>query len=184
MSTRSERRPGRHSTRGQSIVEFALVAPVLLLILVAIADFGRLYATMVAVEAATREAADYGAFDANHWNGAPNVATTVAEIKRRACTAASGSHLQDYAEPSGTLGHADCSNPILTCELELPDGTVSDCSSYSGTGVCGDPNAEPPCIVHVRLDYTFHTILGLPPLPATISFSRDSRFLITSLTPP
>lgn len=184
MSNTSERRLRRHRTDGQSIAEFALVAPLLLLFLVAIADFGRLYATMVAVEAATREAADYGAFDANHWNGAPNVATTAAELKRRACTAASGSHLQDYSEPSGTLGHSDCSNPTVVCELELPDGTVSDCGSYGGTGVCGDPVAEPPCIVHVRLDYTFHTILGLPPLPATVSFSRDSRYLITSLTPP
>jgi len=65
----SARRPlqrRRHS--GQSVVEFALVVPVLLLILLAIADFGRMYTSAVAVESAGREAADFGAFDATYWN--------------------------------------------------------------------------------------------------------------------
>ena len=169
---------------GQSIVEFALIAPVMLIFLVAIADFGRLYAAMVSIEAAGREAADFAAFDANHWNGASNVATTLGEMTERACTAAAGSHLQDYAEPAGTLSHANCTNPTMACELEIPGGGSVDCATYDGTAGCGDPDTEPPCVVHVRLDYTFHTFLGLPPLPATVAFSRDSRFLITSLTTP
>ncbi|MEA2548884.1 MAG: TadE-like protein, partial [Chloroflexota bacterium] len=66
---------------GQAVVEFAIVLPVMLLILLGIADFGRLFASAVAVEAAGREAADYGAFDASRWIPV-NVVTTVAEMQR------------------------------------------------------------------------------------------------------
>jgi hypothetical protein len=44
--------------RGQSIAEFALVVPILVVLFVAIADFGRVFAAGVAVEAATRDAAE------------------------------------------------------------------------------------------------------------------------------
>jgi hypothetical protein len=46
------------ATRGQSTVEFALVVPILLFLLVAIGDFGRVFAAGVVVEAATRDAAE------------------------------------------------------------------------------------------------------------------------------
>src|SRR5690242_2388172 len=78
---------------GQSIAEFAIIVPVVFLILLAIADLGRVYTSAVAVEAAGREAADFGAFDATAWNPG-NVAITVQEMKRRACVAAKGSHLE------------------------------------------------------------------------------------------
>ena len=43
---------------GQSTVEFALIAPILIVLLVAIADFGRVFASGVVVEAAARNAAE------------------------------------------------------------------------------------------------------------------------------
>lgn len=46
---------------GQSIAEFALVVPILLVLFVAIADFGRVFAAGIAVEAATRNAAEAAA---------------------------------------------------------------------------------------------------------------------------
>jgi hypothetical protein len=52
------RTPSRRSPTGQSLVEFALVLPILLVLFVAIADFGRYFAVGVAVEAATRDAAE------------------------------------------------------------------------------------------------------------------------------
>jgi TadE-like protein len=48
----------RAREHGQSIAEFALVVPILLVLFVAIADFGRVFAAGVAVEAATRNAAE------------------------------------------------------------------------------------------------------------------------------
>ncbi len=52
---------GRKRSRGQSVVEFALVLPILLLLLAATIDFGRLFYTYVAVDNAAKEGALYGA---------------------------------------------------------------------------------------------------------------------------
>ena len=50
--TRLLRQPGRDSMRGQSILEFALVFPVLVLLLAGIADLSRWYSSAIGVEAA------------------------------------------------------------------------------------------------------------------------------------
>jgi len=52
---------GRKRSRGQSVVEFALVLPILLLLLAATIDFGRLFYLYVAVNNAAKEGALYGA---------------------------------------------------------------------------------------------------------------------------
>ena len=49
---------------------------------------------------------------------------------------------------------------------------------------CSDSMVEPACTVHVRLEYQFRTILGLPPLPSSIEIGRDSRFRVSDLAPP
>ena len=48
----------RSGTNGQSMVEFALIVPILLALFVAIADFGRVFAAGVVIEAAARDAAE------------------------------------------------------------------------------------------------------------------------------
>ena len=50
--------------RGQSLVEFALVLPILLLIVLAAIDFGRLYLGYVNAQNLARVAANYGANNA------------------------------------------------------------------------------------------------------------------------
>src|SRR5689334_12700166 len=79
-SSRSRPHRPRHGAVGQSVVEFAIVAPVMILMVVAIADLGRVYTSAVAVEAAAREAADYGSFQASNWSTTPtdNRSTTLA----------------------------------------------------------------------------------------------------------
>jgi hypothetical protein len=47
--------------RGQGLVEFALILPALLLVVVSIIDFGRLIFTISSVASASRDAARYGA---------------------------------------------------------------------------------------------------------------------------
>lgn len=49
------------SRRGQSLVEFALLLPLLLILLLGIADFGRVFADGITTEAAARNAAEAGA---------------------------------------------------------------------------------------------------------------------------
>lgn len=66
-SSRPRRNPSsildrlRPRSRGQSMVEFALLLPALMLLLVVAVDFGRLFASYVAVNNAAREGAVYAA---------------------------------------------------------------------------------------------------------------------------
>ncbi len=169
---------------GQSVVEFALVVPVMLLLLIGIADFGRLYSSAVAVEAAGREAADLGAFDASNWTTA-NSATTTALMEQRACVAAAGSHLEGYTT-TDPVNNTTCTNPTFRCTLDLGVDSA-DCASSGGmvgTTDCSLPATDPPCTVHVRLEYGFQTFLQFPLLPATVPIVRESRFRISNLTPP
>ena len=107
---------GHSRQRGQSVTEFALVVPLLLLVLIAIADFGRFYASAVAVESAAREAADFGAFDSSNWTSI-NTATTATLMQQRACVAAAGSHLEGYAT-TDPVNNTTCTNPTFACALK------------------------------------------------------------------
>ncbi len=51
---------GPERRRGQSLTEFAVVIPVMLVLVIEIGDFGRLFATGVTLESLTRDAAEGG----------------------------------------------------------------------------------------------------------------------------
>lgn len=70
----------RMSQRGQSLVEFTLLLPVLMVLLLGLLDVGRLYYAYVAVTDAASEGANYGARN-------PSDTT---EIKARASMATEG----------------------------------------------------------------------------------------------
>jgi hypothetical protein len=53
-----------HSTRGQNLVEFALIAPVMFLLLFGIIDFGLFLHERITIQHAVREGARYGAVHA------------------------------------------------------------------------------------------------------------------------
>jgi len=159
------------SSHGQSVTEFALILPILLLLALAIGDFGRVYAAMIGVEASARESADYGAFAPENWN-ATNLATTEAEMMRRACTAVR--QLPDYV---GAADASTCTNPTVTWTLEHPSGPASPSS-------CSKANVVPPCVVHVTATFEFQTLIRFPPLPESVDIVRDSYFAITELPDP
>ncbi len=60
-SKRKSPAPGNRSLAGQSLVEFAITLPVLLMILLGVLDLGRLYFSYIAVVNSAREGARYGA---------------------------------------------------------------------------------------------------------------------------
>jgi Flp pilus assembly protein TadG len=161
---RSSARRSRHRSRGQSLVEFALILPIFLLILLGIADVARVYTTMLTVESAAREAADYGALYPWHWDPTFQ-SVTVTEMERRACVAASA--LTDYAGDATT-----CTNPTFSHVLHTQGH--ADCSAVART----DPN---PCQIEVTLAYDFSLLVPTPllGLPSTLSFERSSLFEIS-----
>jgi len=65
----SNRGPNRTQIQGQGMVEFALVLPILLLIVLGIIEFGRLLFMYAAVSTASREGARYGAAVGNIGGG-------------------------------------------------------------------------------------------------------------------
>ena len=153
-------------SRGQSMVEFALIVPVLMLLALAIGDFARYYSAAIAIESASREAADYGGFSASNWS-APNVPITEEEMRERACTAASS--VSGYqGDPVGTA-NMTCTNPGFAYVLETPPG-ITDCS---------DNVNDPPCQVTVTLTFQFDLNMPLPFLQSSYTFTRDSTFAIS-----
>lgn len=54
-------RDWRKKSRGQSIVEFAMITPLLFLMLALAADFGRAFTAYITISSAAREGAAYGA---------------------------------------------------------------------------------------------------------------------------
>jgi TadE-like protein len=59
----SHRWSSAHSTPGQSLVEFALLLPLLLVILLGVADFGRIFHAGIVMESASRAAAEAAAVE-------------------------------------------------------------------------------------------------------------------------
>jgi Flp pilus assembly protein TadG len=160
--------------RGQSVVEFALILPLVLILLIAIVDFARLYTTILTVESAAREAADYGAFHWYHWQDTASSDATAAEMERRACVAVG--NLPEYTGSGGT-----CLGPsFFDYALAAPPGPGIDCTQK--------PNpAADPCRLTVTLTYDFRllaplhvdlfgTTLGVP---TSLTFTRDATFALS-----
>lgn len=160
------------------MVELALITPVLMLLLIGIADFGRIFTVLVGTESAAREAADYGAFlGSDRWNPDttvnPQYPQNWPEMRARACSAAA--QLPDYiGDPVGTPG-MDCSNPAVVYELVVT-GSDPDCHGRS--------EHEGPCLVKVTVDYDFAPILKMFPFPESIRIHRESVYAISDLPSP
>lgn len=160
------------STRGQSVVEFALVLPIVLILLVAVGDMARIYTTMITIESAAREAADAGAYGSGNWS-TENELVTRAAMEERACVASR--HLTDFVGTRTT-----CSNPTVTTTLLEPSG--AEATSSSGCEQVDRPDG--PCRVQVDLDYTFDLLVPIAldingvryGFPKNLRFTRRAVF--------
>jgi hypothetical protein len=159
----------RERSAGQGIVEFALVLPIALILMVGVADLGRIFTTMVTIESAAREAADFGAYGSGNWDST-NEPLTLASMEERACVASR--HLTDYEGDDAT-----CTNPEITVTMTEADGSAA-------TG-CDDPDRPAgPCRIRVDLEYRFDllTPIGFDinglhfGLPESLEFTRTSIF--------
>jgi Flp pilus assembly protein TadG len=124
--------PDRRS-RGQSLVEFALVMPLLLLLVFALVDFSRMLFTYISITNGARELARIVAITG------PWVTFESPDLTR---TVNAFNNLTVFAGPTTTL-HNFSLNP--------GSGTIS-CSSVTSAG----------CGIKLTVDYTSHTIVFRP----------------------
>src|SRR3712207_5534940 len=169
--------------RGQSLVEFGLIVPLMMFLAVAVGDFGRLYTTAIAVESAAREAADYGAFlGKDRWDtdDPTAIAANEAEMARRACTALA--QVADYTEPTGTTNHSECGTVDGMGALVAPYYTFSIDKRANAHCKAPDTHGESACRVHVCVSFEFRPFLAFPGIPGSIPLTRASYFAVSDLT--
>jgi hypothetical protein len=120
----------REGHRGQSLTEFAMTLPVVLLVVLFGLDFGRVFLGWVSLTNAVREAANFAAMNPAAWGSQPNFSVQ-AEYVRLVTTEAADANctlpdpVPDPTFPSGTsLGSpADVS---ITCHFSLITPVISN----------------------------------------------------------
>ncbi|HET7027389.1 MAG TPA: TadE/TadG family type IV pilus assembly protein [Candidatus Limnocylindrales bacterium] len=126
------------AARGQSMVEFALVIPILVILFVGIADFGRIFNAGVIVEAATRDAAEHAA---QKYIAAPPGNPSDPPAVRLAAPPppADSSYYSDL--------HVDAAKAVCAESRQLPNADFSSgtCATWPVVGVCVHDGADPIC---------------------------------------
>lgn len=121
---------GRRSQRGQSLVEFALILPILLIILLGLLDLGRLWYAYVAVTDAAAEGATYAALDPSD----------MTQIYQRA------------QDASGGLVEIDPHAVCVVCSANPTDCSPNPADCPAGTCPANPTSGQP---VTVTVVYTF-----------------------------
>lgn len=150
-SRRLSARPSTPRSRGQALVEFAFVAPVFLLILFGIIDFGRYVYYVQILNNAAREGARYaivhGSNSFQPTGPAPNDPQIEAVVR-------------DYAV--GVIGN----------------GAVLHIDSTWGTPP-NPPSNDRDQPVHVTVTYDFHSLIPVVPIPP-ITITGESTLVINN----
>jgi hypothetical protein len=167
--------------RGQSLVEFALVLPMLLVLLLGVADFGRVFAAGITVEAMSRNAAEAAAQEYLQLRraaapGQPDSAAYEA-VRARAAEVACE---EAEALPNRVVSGTDCAMPVIgTC---VHDEWGDHCGSTSATppGGCTEMASWPPPLasqsgglpyVQVTACYRFTTLINLSSVNLPLGWS-------------
>jgi hypothetical protein len=127
-------------------VELAVALPVLVLLVLGIADFGRMFFTGIAVANAARTAAEYGAMKSDSFDSA-------------------------IVNQAGRDDGADISGLLVTSErfCRCPNGSAPACSG----GTCAAPYTSPEVFIRAYAQKTVNLILRYPGIPGSMTF-RDS----------
>lgn len=138
-----------HEEGGQSIVELALLLPIMVFTLLGGADLARAYALQLAVQNGARAGAEAAAI-----NQSPTVQLAIDRAR-------------DEMSRTPGMDVANVNNPRVTASFAKADGTLA-CEN--------PPSAAEPCFVTVRVRFTFRTITPWPLVPNTANFDRQTIF--------
>jgi hypothetical protein len=139
----------RRSEIGAAAIELAIALPVLVLLAIGAADFGRMFFTGIAVANAARTAAEYGAQSPTVWD-------------------------TSAVNQAGRDDAADVGGVEVTSErfCRCPDGSEPDCV----TGACTAPYTLPEVFVTSRAVKTINLIISYPGIPQTLTFRDSATF--------
>ena len=144
---RNERSRNASREAGISTLEFALVAPLLMLMLFGATDFARLFYHGITVA----NAAGIGSF-----YGAQSNVKSVSYAAIQQVATDDAADLEDVS-----------ASPSIYCDC--PDGTEVDCI----TGVCTD-YGSPRVYSKTRVQQTFETLAPWPLIPSSVVVTRDA----------
>jgi Flp pilus assembly protein TadG len=140
----------RRKSRGQAMVEMAMALPVLALLLLAAADFGRLYYANIEVANAARAGAQYGS--------------------QSVITAADFSGMETAAKDDGSnLSALSATATQCTCMIS---SSVAACpASYCS-------NSPQATYVEVDTTATFHTAIKYPGIPSSVTLGGKAVMMV------
>jgi hypothetical protein len=186
------------TSRGQSVTEFALVLPILLFVLLTVADFGRFFATGISIESSARTAAELaaGEYVAETAGGIDpkNYALIDSIAWRSVCNESVG--LPNVTPPSGG---SQCDHiPTMVCVHDTvdslcgatynsPGGIPPQCGTFQNPPDKTALDAQSKYLVEVRVCYRFSTILqvtipfigtALSPLSGDFYIERTRTFTV------
>jgi hypothetical protein len=188
----------RRVRRGQSLVEFALILPLLLVLLLGIADFGRIFTAGIGLEAAARDAAEIGALERlrNPPPADPSLQPAYYQDLHQKIAEAACDEMTRLPMPDDERAGTGC--PHLTAvRVCVHDGTDPMCGQpvaamdntppSNCTSIAGAPSPPWPSTsggetashrVEVRLCYQFSTLFNLDlSLPMNTGLSLGDVYL-------
>ncbi len=186
----------RHKTVGQAIVEFALSATVIFLLLSAAVDLGLIFFTLQALRAAAQEGATYGSYPlvvTNNSGQVTAVKLNYGEIFSRIRTAGgtqptgvanlldlNGDGIDDASQPA-VFSESNPTNPNGFVIIENPKG--ANPSNLSGTCATTTPrvdmrNAGQNCWIRVTIRYRYQLFFPFAP-----AFGREIILRVTHTMP-
>lgn len=129
--------------QGIAVIEFALVLSLLMLMLLAAGDFGRIFYAQIGLENAVRSGATYG-------------------------TRVGGAYMDD----AGILAAANADDGgLVGVSIAIPSKTCTcaDGSPVACDGHCVGSDPTPKIFLTVQADYDFASITGFPGLPTNVA---------------
>ena len=140
----------RHNERGQTLAEFAMIAPILVILIFGFVDVARLYNAWVTVQGAAREGARYGVTGRSD--------CSIAADDRMACIE------YEAEQRAGALANSDTDIDVSVRSWNYP--------SYADPAI-EDSAGEQCDAIEVQVDYDFtpstplaSTIIGSVPITA------------------
>jgi Flp pilus assembly protein TadG len=145
---------------GTVVTEFAFAAPILVLVVVGIADLGRLAANTAALEGATRVGAEY----------ARNNLTCQSEIAGSSCATGIENAMQNSGNFSPALTFPT-SSPTFSVSCQCDDGSSITC----GTTCVGAGKTPNRLLITVTATQAYTPIISWPGIPTSLTATTEIR---------